>query len=201
MSEQALPMLKYICLESGLLQSKAISVDKASLARIYKTPSAFPLPFPHPPWGGATTNVFLYPPMTHTCPGRKFIPLSSSATWMASSGSCAPHDSQPPLLTCEVNKYFTMNTPITEAHNHCIWEASQGTMYRLPYINSVFPICTYDISEPVWMYRHRCSGCKHPRRLCMPQFLSKPVPTLITIASNDIKLKISNVFTCFSICA
>ena len=120
MSEQALSKLEYICLESGLMQSKAISVDKASLAEIYKTPSASPLPFPHPPWAGATTDAFPYPPAPRTCPGRKLIPLPASATY---PGAVRPRTArntfslQTPLLTCAVNKHFAMNTPTTEVRN------------------------------------------------------------------------------------
>lgn len=50
---------------------------------------------------------------------------------------------------------------------------------------SIFPIHTHNVSEPVWMYRHRCTACKHPRSLRIPQTLSKPLHTLIAIA--DIK--------------
>lgn len=94
----------YICLKSGLLQSKAISVDKVSLAEIYETPSSSPLPFPHPPGAGVTTNTFFFP--THTCPGRKFIPISSSTTQTALSGRelCSPGKAEMPSLSSHL--YF-----------------------------------------------------------------------------------------------
>lgn len=80
------------------------SVDKVSLAEIYKTPSASPLPFPHLPWYGATTNAFFLPP--HTCPGRKFIPLSSSEKKEESfiRELCSPGQAEIPSLSSHL--YF-----------------------------------------------------------------------------------------------
>jgi len=82
---------------------------------------------------------------------------------------------QTPLLTCQVNKYVTINTPTTEVHSQCIWEASQGAPHRLLYIISVCVPMRFHISEPAWMYRLRCAGCKHPRSRSIPHSLSKPL--------------------------
>lgn len=117
MSEPALPKLKYVCLESGLLQSKAISVYKSSLAGIYKTPSASLLAFPHPPSGGLEQPLMLSSILLHHIPvlveNTFHFPLQqlTQLYQVAVLPRTARNIFSAQALSCAVNKHFTMNTP------------------------------------------------------------------------------------------
>lgn len=193
MSEQALPKLKYICLKSGLLQSKAISVDKVSLAEIYKTPSATPLPFPHPPRAAATNQHFLS--SSTYLSWQKIHPtflFSISDSFIREL--CSPGQAEISSLSshlCFHGRAISNLQWILPPWKHTISIFGKHPREQHPgCCISVFPTCIQNISEPLWVYRYWCQDCKHPRSLCIPQSLSKLYTVHVLITITNIKYQI-----------